>query len=306
MNQAMQKRGGRVLRAVGVATLMGLLLTGKSCSREHVESLNHMNEGVVLGQQKQFVAAIEKLERATAIDPSNHEAFWNLAMVHMDMQKYELARDDLQRAIALAPDAAHYQVKLGEILVKLEDWNGAKQALEKAIQVDASLFKAYFTLGQIHEHLAIAEDGNENWQAALRRYTEAVQKGPRFIEAYNALGRLYADLRLFAQAEQVLQAAQRASLPGTEESAKTHHFLGYVYEQQQKMNDATREYQAALAIVPGMPDANFSLGWAYATQGNRSEASRFLKKYIEAAGQNESPDRVKAARDRVSELTEGF
>jgi tetratricopeptide (TPR) repeat protein len=305
MNQAKQKLGSRGLRALGVATLMGLLLTGETCSREHVESLNQMNEGVTLGQQKQFVAAIEKLERATAIDPSNHEAFWNLAMVHMDMQKYELARDDLQRAIALAPEAAHYQVKLGEVLVKLEDWNGAKQALEKAIQVDSSLFKAYYSLGQIHEHLAIAEDGNENWQAALRRYTEAVQKGPRFIEAYNELGGLYADLGYFDQAVQVLQAGQQASLQGTEESAKTHHLLGSVFQEQGKIAEAIREYDAALGVVPGMPDALFSVGMAYYAQGDREQAKRFLKKFVDVAGANERADLVKVARDRYSEITEG-
>jgi tetratricopeptide (TPR) repeat protein len=297
--------GSRGLRALGVATLMGLLLTGESCSRERVESLNHMNEGVTLGQQKQFISAIEKLERATAIDPSNHEAFWNLAMVHMDMQKYELARDDLQRAIALAPEAAHYQVKLGEVLVKIEDWNGAKQALEKAIQVDSSLFKAYYSLGQIHEHLAIAEDGNDNWQAALRRYTEAVQKGPRFVEAYNQLGGLYADLGYFDQAVQVLQAAQQASLPGTEESATTHHLLGTVYQEQGKVTDAIREFDAALEIVPGMPDALFSAGQAYYAQGDREQAKIKFKKFVEGAGANARADHLKVARDRVSEMLEG-
>jgi tetratricopeptide (TPR) repeat protein len=226
-------------------------------------------------------------------------------MVHMDMQKYELARDDLQRAIALAPEAAHYQVKLGEVLVKLEDWNGAKQALEKAIQVDSSLFKAYFSLGQIHEHLAIAEDGNENWQAALRRYTEAVQKGPRFVEAYNQLGGLYADLLYPDQAVQVLQAGLQASLPGTEESAKAHQLLGTVYQDQGKVTDAIREFRAALAIVPGMPDALFSAGQAYYAQGDRENAKNHFKKFVDAAGANARADHLKVARDRYSELTEG-
>ena len=305
MNQAKQMLGNRGLRVLGVATLMFFVLTGGSCSRERVESLNHMNEGVILAQQKQFMAAVEKLERASAIDPGNHEAFWNLAIVHMEMQKYEPARDDLQKAIALAPESAGYQFKLGEVLVKLEDWNGAKQALEKAVQFEATLFKAYFALGQIHEHLAVADDGNENIQAALRRYTEAAQKGPRFIEAYNALGRLYADLGYLDQSVQVLQAAQQAGLEGTEESAGTHARLGSVYQQQGKTDDAIREFRAALDVVPGMPDALFSLGWTYSQQGNKAEAIRFLKKYVDVAGANERADIVKAARDRFSELSEG-
>lgn len=291
--------------AVTVATLSFLVLTAGSCSREHVESMNKMNEGVIYAQQRQYVAAIEALERSTAIDPGNDEAFWNLAIVHMEMQKYEQARDDLQKAIAIAPTAAGYQFKLGEVLIQLEDWNGAKQALEKAVQTDPTLFKAYYKLGRVHEELAIAEDGTENSQAALRRYTEAIQKGPRFLEAYSALGRLYADLGYLDQAVQVLQAAQQVALEGTEESATTHALLGSIFQQQHKPEDAIREFRAALAIVPGMPDALFSLGWTYAEQGNREEASRFLKKYVDVAGANAPAHYVKAARDRLNGYVEG-
>jgi len=294
-----------VLGAIGVATLSFFMLTAGSCSRERVESMNKMNEGVILAQQKQFVGAVEALERASALDPANDEAFWNLAIVHMQMQKYEPARDDLQKAIAIAPESAGYQFKLGEILIELEDWNGAKQALEKAVSLDATLFKAYYKLGRVHEELAIAEDGNENLQAALRRYTEAIQKGPRFLEAYSALGRLYADLGYLDQAVQVLRSAQTVALEGTEESATTHALLGSIYQQQNKPEDAVREFRAALAIVPGMPDALFSLGWTYAQQGNKEEASRFLKKYVDVAGANAPAHYVKAARDRLNELTEG-
>jgi tetratricopeptide (TPR) repeat protein len=264
-----------------------------------------MNEGVIFAQQRQYVAAIESLERATAIDPNNDEAFWNLAIVHMEMQKYEPARDDLQKAIAISPEAAGYQFKLGEVMIQLSDWNGAKLALEKAVQLDPSLFKAYYKLGRVHEELAVAEDGVENFQSALRRYTEAIQKGPRFLEAYSALGRLYADLGYLDQAVQVLQAAQRVALEGTEESATTHHLLGTIYQQQNKPEEAIREFRAALAIVPGMPDALFSIGWTFAEQGNREEASRFLKKYVDVAGANQPSHYVKAARDRLNEYVEG-
>lgn len=293
------------LTALGVATLSFLVLTGGSCSREHVESMNKMNEGVIYAQQRQYVAAIEALERSSAIDPSNHEAFWNLAIVHMEMQKYEPARDDLQKAIALAPEAAGYQFKLGEVLIELDDWSGAQQALEKAVQIDPTLFKGYYKLARVHEELAIAEDGTTNVQAALRRYTEAIQKGPRFLEAYSALGRLYADLGYLDQAVQVLRAAQQVALEGTEESATTHALLGSIYQQQNKPEDAIREFRAALAIVPGMPDALFSLGWTYAEQGNKEEASRFLKKYVDVAGANAPAHYVKAARDRLNEIIEG-
>ena len=62
-------------------------LSGGQCSRERVESLNAMNEGVVFAAQKRYLDAVERLQQAAALDPTNDQAYWNLAIVHMEMQK---------------------------------------------------------------------------------------------------------------------------------------------------------------------------------------------------------------------------
>ncbi|MDD9971571.1 MAG: tetratricopeptide repeat protein [Myxococcales bacterium] len=270
-----------------------------NCSRARVESMNKMNEGVIAAQQKRFADATKLLDSAAAIDPKNDQVFWNLAIVHMEMRKFERARDDLQKAIAVNAEAAGYHEKLGTVLIELKDWTGAKQAFEKAIQLEPGIFKAYYKLAQVHEQL-------DDQQSALQRYTEAVQKGPRFLEAYSALGRLYADLGYLDQATQVLQEALKVALPGTEEEAQAHHLLGTVYQEQQKFDQAVAEFKAALAVVPGMRDALFSLGWTYHLLNNKEEAKRFLKRFVDVAGAEAPAHYVKAARDKLSEIQEGF
>jgi tetratricopeptide (TPR) repeat protein len=99
-----------------------------------------------------------------------------------------------------------------------------------------------------------------------------------------------------------LTEALKVAMPGTEEEANVHHLLGTVYQQQRKFDDAIAEFQAALAIVPGMSDALFSLGWTYALQGNDEEAKRYLDKYVMMAGTDAPEHYVKAARDRLAEL----
>ena len=140
---------------------------------------------------------------------------------------------------------------------------------------------------------------------ALQRYTEAIEKGPSFLPAYNALGSLYADLGYLDHAVQVSQSALKVAQGGSEEAAKIHNLLGTIYQQQQKFDLATQEFRAALEIVPGMRDAIFSLGWTYALQGNKEEAKRYLKKFLAVAG--DAPEHYqKAARDKLSEMSEGF
>lgn len=274
---------------------MFTLLTGGNCSRARVESMNHMNEGVSYAQVQRHSDAVESLERATAVDPTNEQAFYNLALVHIEMRNMERAKEDLQRAISLTPDVAGFQEKLGTVMMQLEDWAGAQEAFERSIELDPEIFKAYFKLAQVHEKL-------ENSQGALEQYTEAITHGPRFLEAYSALGRLYADLGYLDQAAQVLQSGLQVAMEGTEEEANLHHLLGTVYQQQQNYPQAIEEFRSALTIVPGMRDALFSIGWTYSLTDNREEARRFLKKFVDIAGADAPAHYLKAARDRLGEL----
>jgi superkiller protein 3 len=282
-------------------TLKTLLLAAVmlgGCSRANVESMNAMNQGVVLATQKQYVEAVQQLERATSIDPQNAEAFYNLAIVHMEMRKFERAKEDLTRAISVVPGSAAYQEKLGTVLIEVKDWNGARKALEKAVELEPSLFKAYYKLGQVLEEL-------DDQQSALQRYTQSIENGPRFLPAYNALGSLYADLGYSDHAVQVAQSALKVAQAGSEEAAKIHNLLGTVYQQQKKFDEAITQFRAALEIQPGMRDAVFSLGWTYATMGNKEEGKRYLKKFLAIAG--DAPAHYQtAARDKLNELSEGF
>lgn len=282
-----------------VALLTFLVGTGGNCSRARVESMNKLNEGVVAAQQKRFVDAVKLLEQAGVIDPQNYQVFWNMAIVHMEMRKYDRAREDLQKGIAINPNAAGLQEKLGTVLMELRDWQAAKPAFEKAIQLEPDLFKAYYKLAQVDEQL-------DDQQSALKHYSQAIEKGPRFLEAYSALGRLYADLGYLEQSVQVLNEALKVALKGTEEEAQVHHLLGTVLQQQKKYDQAIAEFKAALDVVPGMRDALFSLGWTYELKGNKEEAKRFLQKFVDVAGAEAPAHYVKAARDKLSEMAEGF
>lgn len=272
-----------------------LALMGGNCSRARVESMNEMNAGVELAQMKRFNEAAESLEKATVLDPTNHQAFHNLAIVQIELRQFSAAKESLERGIAAEPTVAGYHEKLGTVKMELEEWEDAKEALQDALERDPALFKAHFKLGRIHEEL-------EDPQNALHAYTDAIMKGPRFLPSYSALGRLYADLGYPEAAAQVLQEALKVAMPGTEEEANIRHLLGTVYQQQRKYAQAVAEFQAALGIVPGMPDALFSLGWTYSLQNNDEEAKRYLKKFLMMASADAPENYVKAARDRLAEL----
>lgn len=278
--------------------LAGVLMMGSgSCSQERKHSIELMNQGVVLSQQRSYPEAIEKLEEAGRVDPTNDRAFYNLAMTHFELQAYGAAANAMRQAITADGQVAMYHDKLATILLQLDPPNleQAKTELEKTIQLDPTLFKSHFRLAQVLEQMG--ED-----QRALEAYTESIRRGPRFIEAYIELGRLYRERDFPNQALQVLRAGVPLAIEGSTEKARLHHNMGMVHQQQRAYDQAVREFRTAIQIKPGMPDSLFSLGWTYGLMDNREEAVRYLNRFLEVAGPD-VPEAIKSsARDQVSRL----
>src|SRR3982750_592177 len=97
------------LLSIFIGCSLAILCMAGDCSRARVESINKMNEGVTAAVQKRFLDATKMLESAAVIDPENDQVFWNMALVHMELRKYDKARDDLQKAIALNAKSGGYQ-----------------------------------------------------------------------------------------------------------------------------------------------------------------------------------------------------
>lgn len=286
-------------RPLSVVCVLGLWLisTAGNCSRARVESMTKMNEGVAYAQSGRWAEAAQALEHAGALDPTNSQAYYNLAMAQLELQKPGAARDALQKAIAASPEVAAYHEKLGYVLSRLDppDYEGAMRAFQEAIDREPTLFRAYFQRARILEKQG-------KYQQALEEYTRGIQAGPRFVEAYAELGRLYADLGYTREAALVLTEGIRVAIPNTEEEAHLHYLLGTIYQESMNYQGAIEEYRAALRIVPSMADVLFSLGWCYAEIDERDEAKRYLRRFIEAAGP-ETPAHIKqAAQNKISQL----
>lgn len=282
--------------SVGAAVLgAGLLMAPGSCSQARKASLQKMNEGVGLAQMRN-PDAIARFEEATHLDPTNDQAFYNMAMAYFDLEQYGRAAQAMRQAIQLDGENAMYQDKLATILLQLDPPNReqAKAALEACVRADPSLYKSHFRLAQVLEAM-----GDE--QGALSAYTESIRRGPRFTEAYIELGRLYADLSFPQQALQVLRAGVPFAIDGSIEKARLHYMMGTVQQEQNNLDAAVRELRVAVEIAPLAP-ALYSLGIALERMGNREEAVRYLNKYLEVAGPNEPQQYKSIAQATLARL----
>ena len=205
----------RYLHTAAVLTVALMMMGETNCSEERRHSVQLMNEGIALAQARRIPEALEKLEEAGSVDPTNDAVFFNQAMLQLELQQPERAKAALERAITANDQRANYHEKLGTVLLQLDppDLEGAQRSFERAVQLEPGLYKSHFKLAQVLER-----QGQE--QAALERYTQAVRAGPRFAASYQELGRLYSDLGYAEQAVQVLRAGITSALPGTAPHAR--------------------------------------------------------------------------------------
>ena len=155
-----------------------------------------------------------------------------LAESEYDASIYEAARDDLQRALVLAPGLYQSHYLMGNVLFKLGDLDGAAAEYHKAIELDPSQPRTWFQLALLLRSKedeagekqaltqALAVDGHyEPAQCELGRILledhhpaeavphldAAIQDNPRFEKAYFLLARAYAQLGERDKSEEVVR-----------------------------------------------------------------------------------------------------
>lgn len=132
------------------------------------------------------------------------------------------------------------------------DQEKAKNFLEKAVTLDASLADAHYVLGLIYK-------GAEEIHAAVEAFQRATIADENFIEAYSELGDvLLIHLVDTTQATQVLQKAVTMDA----DHARARTLLGIAYFRDNRIDAAINELQLAIKLNPTSLTARYTLGAA--------------------------------------------
>ncbi len=207
--------------------------------------------------------AIDRLSRATKLDPSNPRIFFKLARALVKKERWKDAASAATSAASLAPTWASYHALAGHALVRDGAWRSARVALETAVRLDPNDADAHFDLATTDERL-------QDEQEALVHYTLAIRAAPSSSDvAYTALADLY---RRLGYADQALAVVRE----GLAWSPSPHaHFVlatlaGAIAEEKKAMPEAVARYQEAKDVCGACNDrgeaiAFFNLGMVLAS-----------------------------------------
>ncbi len=179
----------------------------------------------------------------------------------------------------------------------------AVKAYEKAIQLDANYFDAYFRLGWTYndvndydkaiavllkavqlkkedaytlQELGYAYKGKQNYTAALNYLNQAITIKADYARAYKQLGDVY--LKLKRDNEAIAAYEKTYALDNKQETAC--YELGYWYNAKGNYDKALEWLNKAIAIKPAVSSYN-ELGFAYYSQKKNDEAIAAYKNALQ-------------------------
>jgi Tfp pilus assembly protein PilF len=156
---------------------------------------------------------------------------------------------------------------LGVAYMNQQKFAEAQKYFEKALAADPNFAIARLNLGIA----LLSEQKLEPARAALE---EAVRLLPNDPYAWYNLGLVYKDL---GEPEKAIEAFQRVTQLSPE--ADAHYFLGYLYTQLQRYDEAIAEFQKALAAFPYHASAEFGIARAYQRKGDTEAARQHLARF---------------------------
>ena len=142
----------------------------------------------------------------------------NLGVASMNQQKFEVALDDFDKALAAQPDLILAQVNKAVALLALQRFDDAQQILERVVKADPKNARGWYNLGLLHKGLGntdqalaafrrvieLAPDDaharyfagllasqDQHYDVAIQDFTKALDIDPFLISAEFGLARAY-------------------------------------------------------------------------------------------------------------------
>lgn len=292
------------------ALLVSFVIVLPGCnlaSRNRVQAINRMNEGILLFDKNNTAGAEKALQDAIQLDPTYGAAYHTLGQIYKKQNKLVDAEKAFQGAIdnmKSEPNAEFFydigvvQNQQGEAdgvaaAERETKFRAAINSFQEALKLDPKFYKAYHRTGMLHGEL----DEPEKADAAYRK---TIEIKPSYSPAFVSLGHMYIDYGFANVAMVVLQTG--AEINGKD--ARMWNGLGRAYFELGQYQEAVDAYSKAKAIDPDGVDTLHGLGMAYAGLNKRKEAKENLELFISKAGQDTRPDLVKAARDTIARMAD--
>ncbi len=119
-----------------------------------------------------YSRAIDQLTQAVRLDPESAQAQSLLGLAYALRLKPGIAIQHIDKAIALDPDNGTYHMHLGKAYMLLTDYDRAKGAYTRAIELGLKRAKPFYDLGVISEREGQLQEARTFYEKAIEMVPE--------------------------------------------------------------------------------------------------------------------------------------
>ena len=234
--------------------------------------------------------AIQEFTRATELDPSYIEAWYNRGLLYEKLEDIEKACEDFKQVVNRAPAFHAARHNLGVLYIKQQQWEDAERVFEEILETEPREPDAHYHLAAIYLNLYSDVD------RAIHCLQYAIERDPEHLDARFELGLLYAKHRYTRPAfrqqaiDQFIELIKRDNeLQTFEPLGQVFFVLGSLYDDRPEDADlAIYAYKTGLEHAPS-PQAQNNLGLLYLQKDMIDEAAAEFKQVIQRYPDYESP-----------------
>ncbi|SCX95673.1 tetratricopeptide repeat protein [Desulfoluna spongiiphila] len=255
-------------------------------------------------RQGRFGDALETFTVATKEDTTNANLFYLKGVSGMGLGKNDLARKDVLKALELKPNHLKARVALAELYLRDREFQLAKESLEKVLAVSPDLYKANLlmadALGSLGEnaeaqliYTRLKQQGPDSPVVFFRSGTLHMAEGelslamddferarainPGLMDVFGAMIRC----RMMNDEESEALDLCREQLKVVEKTpaalGMVHGMMGDIYAQMGDLKKAEGAYLTAINVSPEITRPYYGLASVYHKQGNTDKVVAQLK-----------------------------
>ena len=270
----------------------------------------HVCMGQLESGTGEYEKAVKEFERALAIEPTNDDAYRNLADAYESLGQPAKAEETCQRAIALRPQYWAGYNWLGTFYYRDARYADAASMFSQVVALAPDSFRGYSNLGTVYyyqgryadaiamlqhsiairpsaeafSNLASAHFYLRQYDAAVTAYEKAVQLGQNnYIPWWNLADGYYWDPGKRAQADQAYRktiSLAREALRVNPRDAYALGVVAYCYAMLGERKPALDYLQQGLKLAPQDSEMRFKAALIYNQFGDTAQTLAWLSKAL--------------------------
>jgi tetratricopeptide (TPR) repeat protein len=241
----------------------------------------------LLEELGQYEMAVETYRRVPRDDPAFHVAELGRAGALEDLGRTDAAIEVMQSLAETHGDASSVHVALGDALRRLERYEEATAAYDRAIALfpedESGQWGVYFARGITHER-------SDTWPEAEADFRKALELRPNQPQVLNYLG--YSFVEMGENLGEALDLIERA-VAAEPNSGYIVDSLGWVYYRLGRYPEAVRELERATELLPTDPILTDHLGDALWAVDRKREARFQWRRALSFDPEDDEAERIR-------------